>query len=195
MLKHSLNSHNFCHVCLFLPWRNSPCGLGPVHYRGSTITLRHTTLGRNPLEEESARRRDLYLATQFLQATNIHDPSGIQIRNPSKRAAANPRLEQAATGIGHVCLRDAYFVVLLFVKKVTLSVEQKFGGDRLVHRYIVTNHVTGRNYAKINSLLHQNIKRQHLHIKTNGCHSLVYKFVSAITLAVAGAENVINKLE
>jgi len=33
----------------------------PPHYRGFTITLRHTTLGRTPLEEWSARRRDLYL--------------------------------------------------------------------------------------------------------------------------------------
>jgi hypothetical protein len=72
------------------------------------------------------------------------------------------------------------------VNKFRLSVEQKFGRDRLVHRDIVTNHVTGEYYAKINSLLHQ-----HLHTKTNGCHSLGYKFVSA----VPGAENGINKLE
>jgi hypothetical protein len=32
----------------------------PRHYRGFTITLRHTTLGRTPLDEWSARRRDLY---------------------------------------------------------------------------------------------------------------------------------------
>jgi hypothetical protein len=33
----------------------------PTHYRGFTITLRHTTLGRTPLDERSSRRRDLYL--------------------------------------------------------------------------------------------------------------------------------------
>jgi hypothetical protein len=33
----------------------------PPHYRGFTITLRHTTFGRNPLDEWSARSRDLYL--------------------------------------------------------------------------------------------------------------------------------------
>jgi hypothetical protein len=29
----------------------APCGPGPPHYRDFTITLRHTTLGRTPLDE------------------------------------------------------------------------------------------------------------------------------------------------
>jgi len=33
------------------PWRNSPSGPRPPHYRGFMITLRHTTLGRTPLDE------------------------------------------------------------------------------------------------------------------------------------------------
>jgi len=37
--------------------------LQPPHDRGFMITLRHTTLGRTPLDEWSARRRDLYLTT------------------------------------------------------------------------------------------------------------------------------------
>ena len=36
-------------------------GQGPPHYRSFTTTLRHTTLGRTPLDEWSARRRELYL--------------------------------------------------------------------------------------------------------------------------------------
>jgi len=39
----------------------APGGPKPPHYRDFTITLRHTTLGRTPLDEWSARRRDLYL--------------------------------------------------------------------------------------------------------------------------------------
>jgi hypothetical protein len=66
-------------------------GLGPPHYRGFTITLRHTTLGRTPLDERSARHRDLYLTTQ-----NTHKwhscPGGIRTRNPSKQTAADPRV-------------------------------------------------------------------------------------------------------
>ena len=37
----------------------APSGLQPPHYWGSTITLRHTTLGGTPLDEWWARRRDL----------------------------------------------------------------------------------------------------------------------------------------
>ena len=35
----------------------------PLHYRGFTITLRHTTVGTTPLDEWSARRSHLYLNT------------------------------------------------------------------------------------------------------------------------------------
>jgi hypothetical protein len=38
-------------------------GLGRLIVQRFTITLRHTTLGRTPLDEESARRSDLYLTT------------------------------------------------------------------------------------------------------------------------------------
>ena len=37
-----------------------PDGSEPSHYRGSTITLRHTTVGRTSQDEWSARRRDIY---------------------------------------------------------------------------------------------------------------------------------------
>ena len=50
-------------------------------------------VGRTPLDEWSARRRDLYLTnTQHSQQTNIHAPGGIRTRNPSKRSAGDPRL-------------------------------------------------------------------------------------------------------
>jgi len=41
----------------------APTGPRSPNYRGSKITLRHETLGRTPLNERSARRRDLYLTT------------------------------------------------------------------------------------------------------------------------------------
>jgi hypothetical protein len=56
-------------------------------------TQGHTTVGRPPLDEWSARRRDLYLtSTQHSQKTNIHAFGGIRIRNPSRRVAADPLL-------------------------------------------------------------------------------------------------------
>jgi hypothetical protein len=55
-------------------------------------TQTHTTLGRTPLDEGSARRRDLDLATQTLYKTNIYAPSGIRTHDPSKRSAADLRI-------------------------------------------------------------------------------------------------------
>jgi len=40
-----------------------PSGPRPPHYPGFTITLRHTTLDRTPLDELSARHTDLYRTT------------------------------------------------------------------------------------------------------------------------------------
>jgi len=49
----------------------------------------HYTLGRNPLDERSARRRDLYQTTHKL-TTDIHALDGIRTDDSSKRATAEP---------------------------------------------------------------------------------------------------------
>jgi len=67
-------------------------GPGPPHRPGFTIILRHTTLGRTPLDEWSAWRRDLYVTAQNPQQTDIHSLGRIRTHNPSKRAVADPRL-------------------------------------------------------------------------------------------------------
>jgi hypothetical protein len=51
------------------------------------ITLSNT-LGRAPLDEGSARRRD---NTKHSQGTDIHAAGGIRTRNPSTRVAAHLR--------------------------------------------------------------------------------------------------------
>jgi hypothetical protein len=66
-----------------------PKAPGPPHYRGFTITLRHTTLGRTPLDELSARRRDLYLTTHTLARD----------RYPCPRWNSNLQSQQAS---GHI---------------------------------------------------------------------------------------------
>jgi hypothetical protein len=49
---------------IFFLWFDSPIWAWASSFRrGFTITLRHTTLGRTPLDEWSARHRDLYLTT------------------------------------------------------------------------------------------------------------------------------------
>jgi hypothetical protein len=55
-------------------------------------TQTHTTVGKTPLDEGSARRRDHYLTTQTLHKTNIHAPGGIRTHHPSNRTAADLRL-------------------------------------------------------------------------------------------------------
>jgi hypothetical protein len=62
---------------------------------GVTVAPDHIhwhTLGRTPLDEGSACGRDLYLTTQHSQETDIHVSDRIRTRNPSRRAAAHPRL-------------------------------------------------------------------------------------------------------
>jgi hypothetical protein len=54
-------------------------------------TQRLTTVGRTPLDDWSARRKDLYLTTL---TTNIHSPGGIRTHSLCRRAAADLRLRQ-----------------------------------------------------------------------------------------------------
>jgi hypothetical protein len=74
---------------------------GPPHYRGFTITLRHTTLVRTRLDELSARRRDLYLTTH-----NTHNRQtsmlavGFEPAIPASERLQTHALDCTATGIG-----------------------------------------------------------------------------------------------
>jgi hypothetical protein len=86
---------NIENLCFFFPMARQPLGgLGRLIFRGFTIThFRHATLGRTPLDEGPARRRDLYLTTHNTQKRQTSmPPGGIRTQNPSKRAAADPRL-------------------------------------------------------------------------------------------------------
>jgi len=69
-------------------------GAGPPRHRRFTITLRHTIIGRNPLDERSARSKALSVTAQHRYPC----PGGIRTRNPSERPQ-NHALDRAATGI------------------------------------------------------------------------------------------------
>jgi len=64
----------------------APSGPRPTYYRGFMITLRHTTLGRTPLDECSARRTDLYLTIH-----NTHKRQTSMTRRDS-----NPQSQQSS---------------------------------------------------------------------------------------------------
>ena len=94
---------------VFFHGARPPSGPGPPH-RGFMITPRHTTLGRTPLDEWSARRRDLYLTPTTLTTDKYpcprwdSNPPAI----PAKERPQTHALDRAATGIfkGHIHLKS-----------------------------------------------------------------------------------------
>ena len=79
-----------------------PSGPGP-HFRGFTITLRHTTIGRTPLDEWSARRTDLYLTTHNTHKIQTSmTPAGFEPAIPASERPQTHVLRGAAIGIGSV---------------------------------------------------------------------------------------------
>jgi hypothetical protein len=76
------------------PWRFDTIPGHGISLRSLVIRLTgHTTLGRTPLDEWWARRRDLFVTTHDIHKRRTFLPhGGIRTKNPSKRAAADPRL-------------------------------------------------------------------------------------------------------
>ena len=68
--------------------------------RDLTITLRHITFGRTPLDEWSARRTAVPDNTQHFHETDMHAAGGIRNRNPWKLTDASPRLDRVANEVG-----------------------------------------------------------------------------------------------
>jgi len=81
--------------------QQSPSEPGLLHYRDHTITLRHTTIYRTPLEEWSAWRRDLYLKAHNTYRRYIRASGGIRTSTSSKRAASDPHLWPRALGLAY----------------------------------------------------------------------------------------------
>jgi len=73
----------------------APSGPGALHCPDFIITLRHNAVGRTPLDDWSVRSSDLYLTKHNTQnRQDFYSEDGIRTRNPSKRAAADPRLRR-----------------------------------------------------------------------------------------------------
>ena len=66
----------------FFHGATAPSGPGPPHYRRFMIILRHTTLGRIPLDEWSARRRETSTSQHTTLTTDGH---------PWRRRDSNPQ--------------------------------------------------------------------------------------------------------
>jgi hypothetical protein len=89
-------------ICFFyLRCATAPSVPGYHHCSGFTITLRHTTLGRTPLNEWSARRRDLYLTTHNTHKRHTSmSPAGFKPTVPASKRPQNHALDRAANGLG-----------------------------------------------------------------------------------------------
>ena len=81
-------------VFSFSPTSFCPLTVGVQDYPALHYIQRHTTLGTNPLNKGSVRRRGLYLYNKqhSQEKKKNHATGGIRTRNPSMRAAAGPRL-------------------------------------------------------------------------------------------------------
>ena len=85
---------------IFSHGATTPSGPRRPHNRGFTITLRHITLGTNPLDKWSTPRWDHYLTTH-----NTHNrqtsmlPAGFETEIPARERRKTHALEGAATRI------------------------------------------------------------------------------------------------
>jgi hypothetical protein len=70
-----------------------------------SLSVRHTTVGRTPLDEWSARRRPLPDNTQHWQETDIHAFCGIQPTVPATERPQTHASDRSATGIGLILYR------------------------------------------------------------------------------------------
>jgi hypothetical protein len=77
----------------------APRAPGPPHYRGFTITLRHTTLGNTALDGWWARRRDLYLTIHNNHKRQASmPPAGFEPKIPRSKRPQTHALDGATTG-------------------------------------------------------------------------------------------------
>ena len=70
-------------ITIFFHGARAPRGTETPHYRGFTITLRHTTFGRTPLDVLSARRGYLCLTTRSTHKRFPFLPAGFEAAIPA----------------------------------------------------------------------------------------------------------------
>jgi hypothetical protein len=106
---------------LILPWRNISIGPRSTHYREFMITFRHTTFGRTPLDESSARRTDIYLTTHNTHNTQA-SPAGLELTIPASERPQTLSLDRAATAIGELTsLRSKFKIPIPRKTKVHIN--------------------------------------------------------------------------
>jgi hypothetical protein len=94
---------------LSFSWLDSHSGPRPPDYWDFEIILRHTILGRTPLGEWPARRRELCLTTHRTYKTHTcMTPAGFEPAIPTSEKPQIHALDRAATGIGWGKYMDSF---------------------------------------------------------------------------------------
>ena len=97
---------------------------GPMRAMASSFlrlldhTQRRTTVGRTPLDEWSARRRDLYLKTHNIhnRQTSMH-PVGLEPTISARERPQTYALDRAATGTGRIKWLHKFIVPCILSRK------------------------------------------------------------------------------
>jgi hypothetical protein len=92
---------------IFLYGATARSGLGLPHHISFTITLTHTKLGKNPLDETSTSQHTT------LKIDRHPCSGGIRTHNPSKQAAADPRFRPRGDGNRHDVITSVLLSLLL----------------------------------------------------------------------------------
>jgi hypothetical protein len=110
---------NMCNIS-FPCMAQQPLWARPSHYRGFTITLRHTTQVRTPLNERPARSRGLSLKTHktHKRPTSLPPPppAGFETSITTSERPQTYALDLAAPGIGSVFVQYTRIYFLSAVK-------------------------------------------------------------------------------
>ena len=95
------NDARWCQILpVFSPMARQPLVVQGLHCRGFTITLGHTTLVRNSLDEWSARRRDLCANAQHSKRQTPMPTVGFEHVIPAIELPQTHALDRSGTGIG-----------------------------------------------------------------------------------------------
>ena len=99
--RHIQKDETIYHGCYILLWRNSPTRAMTASFlRFLHHTKGHISVGRTPLDEGSACRRDLYLTTHNTDKRQTSMPaSGFEIATPASDRPLTLASDRSATGI------------------------------------------------------------------------------------------------
>jgi len=140
----------------FLHCATAPSRPAPSRYRGFMITLRHTTLGRTPLGEWSARRRGLYLtAHNTLKRLTSMPPAGFEPAIPASEWCGH--LDRPTSSERHRMRHVQYSLSPRpehFERHSTCGPQALFCFWIYLFASLVSLHLTGRH--NIHALLHCN---------------------------------------